>query len=228
MIPVKDNIPADRAPVVTLALILANGVAFVLACGPGGSLISGPRADELARVGATPHALTHGQSLATAFSAMFVQASIVALAVNMLFLWLFGRSVEDSMGPLRFVAFYLAGGLVALGVQVALSPNSTEPIVGAAGAIATAIGGYVVLYPRGRILTLVLIPFLFGVIEVPVAVMVAVWVAVQAAFAAAGLIGPTGPSAYVNYAGGLVLGVATIGLLATRRKPAPPTAAAYR
>jgi membrane associated rhomboid family serine protease len=228
VIPIKDNIPTDRFPLVTLALIVANLVVYVLACAHGGSLISGPDAHELARWGATPHALTGGRRSGTVFSSMFVQASIVALFGNLLFLWLFGGNVEDAMGPLPFLAYYFMGGVLALALQVAVSPESTTPIVGAAGATAALLGGYLVLYPRARVLTLVLIPFFFTVIEVPVMVMLAVWIAVQAAFAAAGLIAPGTSAAYLNYLGGLAFGALAVRLLATRRKPTPPTAAAYR
>ena len=157
---------------------------------------------------------------------MFVQASIVALAGNLLFLWLFGKSVEDAMGPLRFVAFYLAGGRGPRGAGRgrAACPEAT---VGAAGAVAALIGGHVVLYPRARFLTLVLILFFFGVIEIPVPAMVAVWVAMQAAFAATGLIGPSDAAAYsTRRRSGARRGDGPA--VATRRKPTPPTAAAYR
>ncbi|MGO9959966.1 MAG: rhomboid family intramembrane serine protease [Solirubrobacteraceae bacterium] len=228
MIPIKDNIPTDRFPLVTLALIAANVVVYVLACAHGGSLIGGPDTHELARWGATPHALTGGHGYGTVFSSMFVQASIVALLGNLLFLWLVGGNVEDAMGRLPFLAFYVVGGVLALALEVAVSPDSTTPIVGAAGATAALLGGYLVLYPSARVLTLVLIPFLFTVIEVPIMVMLAVWIALQAAFAAAGLIAAGAPVAYLNYIGGLAFGALAVRRLATRRKPTPPTAAAYR
>ena len=93
-------------------------------------------------------------------------------------------------GPARFIAFYLLGGVAALALQVAVGPNSIAPTVGAAGAIAAVLGGYIVLYPRGRVLTLVLIIFFFGVIELPALVMLGIWFAMQAAFGAAGLTSP--------------------------------------
>ncbi|HEX4009265.1 MAG TPA: rhomboid family intramembrane serine protease [Solirubrobacteraceae bacterium] len=217
MIPIKDNIPNDRFPLVTVALIVANIVVYVVAVAHGGSLISGPDAHQMAQYGATPNALT----VRTAITSMFTQGSIIQLLGNMLFLWLFGANVEDSMGPARFLAFYLVGGLVALGLQVALAPHSATPTVGASGAIAAVIGGYLALYPRARMLTLVLIIFLFGVIEIPALVMLAVWLGMQAAFG-------NGLEVYLAHLGTLALGAATIRLVATRRKPTPPTAAAYR
>jgi membrane associated rhomboid family serine protease len=217
MIPIKDNIPTDRFPLVTVLLILGNVVAYVLAVGHGGSLISGPDAHEMSRYGLVANAPT----VKTVFTSMFLNGSIVQLAVNLLFLWLFGNNVEDSMGPARFLGFYIAGGLVATGVQLALDPDSIAPTVSAAGAIAAVIGGYLMLYPRARVLTLVLIIFLFGVVEVPVLVMLGLWLAVQAVFV-------DSVAAYFGQLGGFVFGALAIRLLATRRKATPPTAAAFR
>jgi membrane associated rhomboid family serine protease len=217
MIPIKDNIPTDRFPLITVLLILGNVVAYVLAVGHGGSLISGPDAHEMSRYGLVATA----PAVKTVFTSMFLNGSIVQLAVNLLFLWLFGGNAEDSMGPARFLGFYIAGGLVATGVQLALDPHSVAPTVSAAGAIAAVIGGYLMLYPRARVLTLVLIIFLFGVVEVPVLVMLGLWLALQAVFA-------DSAAAYFGQVGGMVFGALTVRLLATRRKATPPTAAAFR
>ncbi len=217
MIPFKDNILNDRPPVVTLALILANVVVYALVAGHGGSLISGPDAHELARYGATPHAF----AVKTAFTSLFVNRSIVQLVGNMVFLWIFGNTVEDAMGPVRFLAFYLAGGLAAIGLLVAFDHGSAMPTAGPAGAIATVIGGYALIYPGARVLWLVLIPFFFGVVEVPTLVMVGLWLAMQAAFG-------NGVATYLVHLATLALGVMAVRPLAARRKPTPPTAAAYR
>jgi membrane associated rhomboid family serine protease len=233
LIPIKDNIPTDRFPLVTFALILANIVVYVLATSHGGSLISGPDTHELVKYGVSPDSITHptGRTWGTVFTSMFMHASILHLAGNMLFLWIFGNNVEDSMGPVRFLLFYVAGGLAALALQVAVEPNSLAPMVGASGAIGAVLGGYVVLYPRARVLTLVLIILLFTVIEVPAMVMLGLWFALQAVFGAAGLTDPAGGGgavAYFAHVGGFVFGLLAIRALATRRKPTPPTAAAYR
>jgi membrane associated rhomboid family serine protease len=251
MIPIKDNIPTDRLPFVTIGLILSNVVVYLLAVAHGGSLISGPDAQEIVKYGATPYALTHpgvhcglvtatelgcGPGVSglpawqTVFTSMFMHASILHLAGNMVFLWIFGNNVEDSMGPLRFLGFYLLGGIAALGLQVAIDPDSLGPTLGASGAIAAVLGGYIVLYPRARVLTLVLIIFFFGVIELPAVAMIGAWFIVQAVFGAAGLTAPTsgGGVAYFAHIGGFIFGVVAIRLVATRRKRTPPTAAAYR
>ena len=162
MIPIKDNIPTDRFPFVTVALIVANVIVYLLAIRHGGSLISGPDTQEIVKYGATPYALTHsgvhcglvtpselgcGRGVSglppweTVFTAMFMHASILHIAGNMLFLWIFGNNVEDAMGPVRFILFYLLGGVAALALQVAIGPNTVAPTVGASGAIAAVLGG---------------------------------------------------------------------------------------
>jgi membrane associated rhomboid family serine protease len=252
MFPIKDNIPTDRFPLVTIALILANVIVYVLSIRHGGSLISGPDERELVKFGATPYALTHsgvhcglisptelgcGRGVSglpawqTVFTSMFMHASILHIGGNMLFLWIFGNNVEDSMGPIRFLIFYVLGGVAALALQVAVGPNTVGPTVGASGAIAAVLGGYIVLYPRARVLTLVFIIFFFGVIELPALVMLGLWFAQQAVFGAAGLTNPTNAGegvAYFAHVGGFVFGLLAIRLLATRRKPTPPTRSAYQ
>jgi membrane associated rhomboid family serine protease len=233
LIPIKDNIPTDRFPLVTFCLILANVVVYVLAVAHGGSLFRGPDAHELVKYGVSPYQITHptGRTWGTIFTAMFMHASILHLAGNMLFLWIFGNNVEDSTGRVRFLAFYVVGGLAALALQVAVEPHSVAPTVGASGAISAVLGGYIVLYPRARVLTLVLIILFFTVIEIPATVMVGLWFVMQAVFAAVGLTDPTGGGgavAYFAHVGGFVFGLLVIRAVATRRKSVPPTAVAYR
>ena len=249
MIPLKDNIPTDRFPFVTFGLILANFIVYILAVRHGGSLISGPDLPEVVKYGAIPQALTHPgvhcgltttgavacqkhgvppadyiPTWATVFTAMFMHASILHIGGNMLFLWIFGNNVEDAMGPVKFLGFYLVGGLAALALQVAISPDSSVPTLGASGAIAAVLAGYIVLYPRARVLTLVIIIFFVTVIELPAFVMLGIWFVEQAVFAAVGLNTPTGGGggvAYFAHIGGFAFGLLTVRLLATRRKQVP-------
>jgi membrane associated rhomboid family serine protease len=260
--PIKDNIPTDRFPFVTVALIVANVIVYLLAIRHGGSLISGPDTHEVLKYGAIPAALTHSgvhcaevaqqtafgpqplgvsckssllhangiapentlASWQTVITAMFMHGSILHIGGNMLFLWIFGNNVEDAMGPVKFIAFYIVGGLAALGLQVAVSPNSTAPTIGASGAIAAVLGGYILLYPRARVLTLVFIILFFTVIELPAIVMLGIWFAEQAIFGAANLTNPAGGGggvAYFAHVGGFVFGLAVVRLLATKRKEIP-------
>lgn len=195
----KDDIPTDRLPVITLALIVANLVAFLAV--DGGAV--------------TSHGLVPDHpTVATAFSAMFLHAGWLQLLGNLLFLWLFGPTVEDSAGPVRFLALYLAGGLVASFAQVAVDPSSTVPLVGASGAISVLMGAYLRLYPWGRVLTVVLCILFFTVVGIPVLAMLVAWFALQAVLAR---LDP-GTVAYVAQLAGLAFGLAVIPLLATRVK----------
>jgi len=268
MIPIKDNIPTNRFPVVTLGLVIVNFIVYLLAIRHGGSFFSGPDTQEVMKYGAIPYSLTHpgahcaevvrqtisgtrqpevlcnSRLLAangipaenplpaweTVFTAMFMHASIIHIGGNMLFLWIFGNNVEDSMGPVKFFGFYFLGGIAALALQVAVAPNSTAPTIGASGAIAAVLGGYIVMYPRSRVLTLVFIILFFTVIELPAWVMLGIWFAEQAIFAGAGLTNPTGASggvAYFAHVGGFAFGLLAIRLLATKRKEVPPRVPVY-
>jgi membrane associated rhomboid family serine protease len=253
VIPIKDDIPTDRFPLVTVGLILANVVVYLLAIQHGGSFFSGPSTSEVIKYGSIPYALTHGlgehcgvmgpslvcsqRGLAgtlpawqTVFTAMFMHASILHIGGNMLFLWIFGNNVEDSMGHLKYLAFYMVGGLAALALQVAVAPNSTAPTLGASGAIAAVLGGYILLYPRAHVLTLVIIICFVTVIEIPALLVLALWFVEQAVFGATDLITPTGSSggvAYFAHIGGFGFGLLTIKLLATRRKRLPPPVMAH-
>jgi membrane associated rhomboid family serine protease len=256
LIPLKDNLPTERFPFVTVALILVNVIAYLLAIRHGGSIISGPDTQEVVKYGAIPFAITHPgdhcglvQSVATeaiacqkaplpntiptwetVLTAMFMHASIIHIGGNMLFLWIFGNNVEDAMGHVKFIFFYLLGGVAALALQVAISPRSGVPTLGASGAIAAVLGGYIVLYPRARVLTLVFIILFFTVIELPAIVMLGIWFAEQAVFAATNLTSPTGGGggvAYFAHVGGFAFGLLTIRLLATKRRPIPPRYPVY-
>ncbi len=240
MIPIKDNISNDRLPVVTIALIAINVVAYLLVALGGGSLLGGPDGAQLLKYGAVPYSLTHSVAHAggggtipaweTVFTSMFLQASIIQLVGNMLFLWIFGNTIEDSMGRLRFLVFYLLGGIVALALQVAVQPNSIAPTVGAAGAIAAVIGGYTLLYHGARVLALVFIILFFTVIELPIVLMLGLWFGMQALFAATGLTNPTASGAWIAFSAGVgafALGALMVRLLANRRKPIPPPRPVY-
>ena len=166
----------------------------------------------------------------TVFSAMFMHASFLHIAGNMLFLWIFGGNVEDAMGPVKYVFFYLLGGIAALALQTAIDPSSTAPTLGASGAIAAVLGGYILLYPRARVLTLIFIILFFTVIEIPALLVLGFWFIEQAVFAAADLTNPTGTGggvAYFAHIGGFVFGLTTVRLLATRRRPTPPRYPVY-
>jgi rhomboid family protein len=260
--PLKDNIPNEHFPIVTVALVVINVIAYLLSIRHGGNLLTGPGTETVNHDAAIPYDLTHpgnycavaplgrdefgrivtetkcqhgaypGQipTWATALTAMFLHGGILHIAGNMLFLAIFGPNVEDAMGRLRFVIFYLLGGLVALAAQVLVDPNSTAPTLGASGAIAAVLGGYIVLYPHARILSLVFIVFFVTIIEVPAVFLLGFWFLEQLYFGSANLTNPIGGGggvAYFAHVGGFLFGLALIGLFAVRRKSEPPRFPVY-
>ncbi len=150
----------------------------------------------------------------TIFTAMFMHGSFLHIAGNMLFLWIFGNNVEDSMGRARFVAFYLLGGLAAIAAQTLIGPNEAVPTLGASGAIAAVLGGYAVLYPRARVITVVFIIIFFTILELPALLVLGLWFLFQLlpAVNEAGQAG--GGVAYFAHIGGFLFGLLLIKLFA--------------
>ncbi len=153
----------------------------------------------------------------TVFSAMFLHGSFLHIFGNMLFLAVFGPNVEDAMTRPRYVVFYLLGGIVALAAQVASGPNSTGPTLGASGAIAAVLGGYILLYPRARVVTVIFIIFFFTIVELPAFVLLGVWFILDGLL---GAVGTTGEGvAYFAHIGGFLFGLVAIRAFARRRPP---------
>jgi len=161
----------------------------------------------------------------TAFTSMFLHGSFLHIFGNMLFLAIFGPTIEDSLGRFRFAAFYLLGGLVALAAQVAVRPDSTAPTLGASGAIAAVLGCYLVLYPKARILSLVFIVFFVTIVEVPAVLILGFWFVEQLYFGTSGLASPVGGGegvAYFAHIGGFAFGLIVIWLFRGRLKHGQP------
>jgi membrane associated rhomboid family serine protease len=247
--PLKDNIPTERTPFVTIALIAINCIVYLFLQPKSGIDFSGNSLHQadLANYSAIPYEFTHwdkhcdfsaasgavlceGQSaeaqestILTVFSAMFTHGGLLHLGGNMLFLWIFGNNVEDSMGRVKFVAFYLLGGIAALALQIVVDPNSTAPTLGASGAIAAVLGGYILLYPRARVLTAIFIILFFTLLEIPAIAVLGFWFVQQVLFGYWGLTNPTGGGggvAYFAHIGGFLFGLAAIHAFATRKNPA--------
>jgi membrane associated rhomboid family serine protease len=157
----------------------------------------------------------------TVITSMFLHGSFLHIFGNMLFLAIFGPNVEDAMSRPRYLGFYLLAGLVALGAQVAVDPSSSGPTLGASGAIAGVLGGYILLYPRARVLTLVFIVFFVTIIELPALVLLGFWFLEQLYFGLAGLANPIGGEgvAYFAHIGGFAFGLLLIRAFARRARP---------
>jgi len=145
----------------------------------------------------------------TLFTSMFMHAGWAHILGNMLFLWVFGGHIERSMGHLRYLAFYLIGGVVAMLAQVAASPSSTIPNLGASGAIAAVMGAFLVTYPRDKIRTLLVIFVFVRVTLVPAALLIGLWFLVQLVNVGAVATAQTGGVAYLAHIGGIVYGALT-------------------
>jgi membrane associated rhomboid family serine protease len=279
LLPLKDNIPTSRFPVVTAALILINVVVFIwqlsLSDDPNSS--TSPKVpglsesdERIIELGAIPYRLTHpGKDCGvvtatrgvadrldpivcegsekrrkaeetpgvevvdleeppfwiTALTSMFMHGGWLHIIGNMLFLWVFGNNVEDRMGRLRFPLFYVLSGLVAVYAQSLVDPSATVPTIGASGAVAGVLGGYILLHPRARVVTLVVIIFFITLIEIPAMILLGIWAVLQF-LPALGQIGAQDVAgeevAYLAHVGGFLFGLAMIRLfIAGRRDPAP-------
>jgi len=187
VIPLRDANPTRRTPVVTIALLAACFAVFavelfMLASGGEDALIE--LIDEYGTVPADlTAAVTSGTWLSEpvrdVFTSMFLHAGWLHLLGNMLFLWIFANNVEDRMGRLLFLAFYLTGGIAAVAGQSLIDPASTEPMIGASGAIAATLGAYLVLFPRARIQSLVFLGFFYQLIAVPAVIVLGFWFVLQ-------------------------------------------------
>jgi membrane associated rhomboid family serine protease len=234
VIPLRDANPTRRRPILTLAIIAACFAVFAveLWVQAGG----GDRALEgfVGTYGAVPsrisRAIGHGDYFSTAtaglLTSLFLHASWVHILGNMLYLWIFGNNVEDRLGRPAFALFYVAGGLIAGLSQVAVSPGSDVPLVGASGAIAATLGAYLLLYPSARIEAIVFLGFFYQLMRVPAVIVLGFWFVLQLLDGIASLGATTtgGGVAFFAHIGGFVFGMA-IGLIVRTLRPRPDTAA---
>lgn len=200
MFPIRDHNPSDGTPFVTWALIALN-IGMYLVTLPGSD---GAEALWL-RLALYPLAVVNGEMLGGLVTHMFLHAGLLHLGGNMLFLWIFGDNLEEQMGHLGFLVFYLAAGLLAAAAQIATDPVSTIPMVGASGAIAGVMGGYLLLFPRAKVDVLAIFIVFFKVFTLPAWLMLGIWFALQLSggFMATG----GGGVAYWAHAGGFAAGV---------------------
>ncbi|WP_347265735.1 rhomboid family intramembrane serine protease [Paracoccus sp. (in: a-proteobacteria)] len=200
MFPIRDHNPSGRTPHVTLALIMLNVAMFLLTAPWAGGEVG-----LWHRLALYPAAIAHGRWLWGLLTHMFLHAGIMHIAGNMLFLWVFGDNLEDQMGPWGFLAFYLACGLAAAAGEIAADPAGTVPMVGASGAIAGVMGGYLLMFPRARVEVIAIIVIIIRRFVIPAWVLLLAWFALQvysgARMADDGV-------AYVAHAAGFLAGIA--------------------
>lgn len=220
-IPLKDENPTTRFPVVTVLFIVVNILVFFYQ-------VLSPEGLQLYvyKLGAIPYEITHFQSISfvisesgahltrispplSLFTSMFLHGGVFHLFGNMLYLWIFGNNIEDYLGSFRFVIFYLIGGLAASLTHILFNPGSQVPMIGASGAIAGILGAYFILYPSARVLTLVF----FSVISVPAAIILGIWFVGQLLN-----IGLGGGVAWFAHIGGFVAGLLLLRLFKQKRR----------
>lgn len=218
MIPIRDQIPTKRVPLVTYALIAANVLVFLLEWLAG----SGQEAlvYEFALIPAEVTAGLDVGDVRDIFTSMFMHAGLAHLLGNMLYLWIFGDNVEDSMGGLKYLFFYLIGGVVASLTHILTNPNSQLPTVGASGAIAAVLGAYLILYPQSRVLTIIPFGFFIRMTMVPAIVLLGFWFVLQffSGLLSVGATEDVGGVAFWAHVGGFVAGVVLARLFAGSRR----------
>jgi membrane associated rhomboid family serine protease len=224
VIPIRDHIATSRVPFVTYAIIAICVLAFLW------QLSLGPARGQQAvfALGAIPavifgHARLPSEvvmvpALATVFTSMFLHGGWMHLIGNMLYMWIFANNVEDSMGHLRFVVFYLICGVVAVLAQSLPDTQSQVPMIGASGAISGVLGAYLLLYPRARVLVMIPLGFVMKAHYLPAAAVLGFYFVLQVVMTA---MTPTsrGGVAFAAHLGGFVAGAALIPLFKHRRVP---------
>jgi membrane associated rhomboid family serine protease len=214
MFPIRDTQPSYTRPVVTILIIALNLLVFLFEV----SLDPWSRNAFVAAYGLVPENF----AWANVLTSMFLHGGWMHVLGNMLFLWVFGRNLEDLLGPWRFLAFYLLCGLAAGIVHVITNPYSEVPTVGASGAIAGVMGGYLMKFPKAHIVTLVPVFVFVTTMDIPAAFYLLYWFVIQF-FSGVGSLGASqytgGGVAFFAHVGGFVAGLASIRLFPTRRPP---------
>ncbi len=218
MIPLKDDNPTYTFPFVTVIIIAINFLIFIFQLPMG-------RLEEFTFVrmaGAIPYEITHLKDLYppafvpipfTLFTAMFVHGGLLHIAGNMLYLWIFGDNIEDRVGHIGFIFFYLITGIVASLAHILMTPNSLVPMIGASGAIAGILGAYFVLFPRAHVITLIFFIFVY-IVRVPAVVFLGLWFFLQLMSSGLG-----GGIAWYAHIGGFLAGAILIRLFDKRGRP---------
>jgi membrane associated rhomboid family serine protease len=210
MIPLKDNIPSRTSPIITIIIIVVNlvifGYASLMPLGAERVLIERyaliPR-EFMISLAERTELLPY--NVLTIFTSMFLHGGLFHVAGNMLYLYIFGNNIEDSLGHGRFILFYGASGLVAALVQFLFEPASSLPMIGASGAVSGVLGAYLVLYPHAKIKTLIFIFVFITTVEMPAVVMLTIWFLMQLAFSHIGK-----GVAWWAHIGGFIFGLVTI------------------
>lgn len=209
MIPIRDQIRTRRAPIVNYLLITLNILVFLF------EWLSGATQDSamMSQLAFIPSSFMAAPlnpfNITSIFTSMFMHAGLMHLAGNMLYLWIFGDNVEDRLGSIPYLIFYLAGGVIASLTHAFLNPNSIIPTVGASGAIAAVLGAYLIFYPRSRVQTFIPIGYFMTLRALPASLLLAFWFILQLfnGVLSLGIAEDVGGTAFWAHIGGFVMGV---------------------
>ncbi len=225
MIPLYDNNPTERAPIATVGLMALCVLVYLFQI----TLDEREALIWIYRLGAIPAVVTGKATLspelkgaipvsATLVTSMFLHGSMLHLAGNMLYLWIFGNNIEDALGRVRFCLFYLLCGVIAALAHIAMAPASKVPMVGASGAISGILGAYLLLYPRAQVVVLIPIGIFLQLVRLPAVIVLLLWFALQLLFnLAAGGSEEGGGVAWMAHIGGFLAGIILLFLLKPRQ-----------
>jgi membrane associated rhomboid family serine protease len=220
LIPFKDNNPTYSVPYVTVGIIISNIIIFLL------EIISPPGMGKTVYAyGAVPQYILTFEKLQpihpalTVFTAMFMHGGFFHLGGNMLYLWIFGNNIEDKLGHLRFIIFYIFCGIIAAYSHAIIVPHSLTPMIGASGAISGILGAYLLLFPRAGVYSLIFFGFFVQIVKIPALIVIGFWAIVQFinGMVSTGLV-KQGGVAWFAHIGGFLIGLLTIKLWLPRRK----------
>lgn len=223
MIPLKDDIPSSGFPFITVGLILINSLVFLFQISLGKNVQS-----FVAAFGAVPFEITHFVDIPplvsfptflTIFSSMFIHGGILHFGGNMLYLWIFGDNVEDAMGSFQFLIFYVLCGIIASLAHIAVDPNSVTPMIGASGAISGVLGAYLLLYPRAKVLTLIMVFYFIRIVKLPALILLSFWIMFQFLSGALSLTVKAGHAgvAWFAHIGGFFAGMFFVSIFKKKR-----------
>jgi len=219
LIPYKDDNPTRTFPFVTIGIIVLNIFVFLW------QVVSASGMEQVAySYGAIPHYILSFEKVQpihpaiTIFSAMFMHGGLFHLGGNMLYLWIFGNNIEDRLGHLRFIVFYLFCGIVSAYAHAITDPDSLMPMIGASGAVSGILGAYLLLFPRATVYTLVFLGFFVTTVKIPALIVIGFWAIIQFinGLISTGLHRGSG-IAWFAHIGGFLIGLVTIKLWLPRR-----------
>ncbi len=205
MLPLKDDIRTSTRPIVTYVILGVNVAVFLYQVSLGAALDSFVK-----QFGAVPYLLFHPTGVASytrLLTSMFMHGSFMHILGNMLFLWIFADNIEDRLGHIRFLVFYILCGIAGALLHAVTAPNSTVPMIGASGAISGVLGAYIYLYPKARVLALIPLGFLLRVTYLPSVIFLGLWFLFQFLYGLSSLGARGGGVAYFAHIGGFVVGL---------------------